>query len=179
MLCFAIPTKCLLAWPRKHGPTFLRQVLEVLLAQRPLQISMKIDVLFSYCKELPSDWTVVSTVFHVPVDRGIYRYVISTKILAWLTNSIEVVLMFSKKHILGLKLFTGVTAGAGVNMCLHHAHNWIAVQNNTLISVISFTLKQENWFVNFPRYDTTSVLQQMFGQSKLIIKVWEPIYLTM
>ena len=41
---------------------------------------------------------------------NIYRYIISTKILAWSTNSIEVVLMFSKKS---LKLFTGVTAVQG------------------------------------------------------------------
>ena len=39
---------------------------------------------FSYCHERPPDWTIVCTVLHVPVDRGIYiyRYVISTKILA-------------------------------------------------------------------------------------------------
>ena len=45
-----------------------------------------------------------------------------------------------EKMILSLKLFTGVTADTGVNMCLYHTRNLIAVQTNVLISITSF-----NW----------------------------------
>ena len=100
---------------------------------------------------------------------NIYRYVISMKILAWSTNSFEVVLMF-KKNVYGRD------GGAGVNMCLHHARNRIAVQNNALISIISFTLKQVNWSLS--RHSTAGVFPQMVGQSKSIIKISESIYLT-
>ena len=35
-------------------------------------------------------------------------------------------------------MYTGVTGNTEINMCLHHARNTIAVQNNALISTIIF-----------------------------------------
>ena len=138
---------------------------------------MKIDVFFFLLPRTPVRLNHCMHSFACSCWPGnMYRYVISTKILAWSTNSIEVVLMFSKK--IKSKIVYGGDGGEGINMCLHHTRNRIVVQNNALISIISFTLKQENWFVNFPRHNTAGFLQQMVGQSKLVIKVWESIYLT-
>ena len=106
---------------------------------------------------------------------NIYRYVISTKILTWSTNSIEVVLMFSK---IKSKIVYGRDGGAGVNMCLHHTRNRIAVQNNALMSIISFTLKQVNWFCQLTPTWHRRRLPAKGSQSKPIIKVSESIYLT-
>ena len=111
--------------------------------QSPLQINMKIDVFFL----LPRTPVRLNHCMHSFAcscwPGNIYRYVISTKILARSTNYIEVVLMFKKNKS---KIVYGRDGGAGVNLCLHHARNRIAVQNNALISIISFTLKQVNWF---------------------------------
>ena len=43
-----------------------------LLAQRVLQMNMEIDLLFSYCHERPSDWTIGYKVLHVPSESGIF-----------------------------------------------------------------------------------------------------------
>ena len=101
---------------------------------RPLEINMETGVLFSYCHERPSDINHGMQSFGRSFwVRNINRYVLSTKFLIWSTKTIEVVLVFSEN------LFTGVTGDTGVNMCLHHARNRIAVQNNALISTIIFT----------------------------------------
>ena len=89
----------------------LRQVLEVCPASSPDRHE-NLCVLFL----LPRTTTRLNHCMHSFAcfcwPGNIYRYVISTKILVWSTNSIEVVLMF-KKYILSLKLFTGVTAVQG------------------------------------------------------------------
>ena len=98
-------------------------------AQRPMQINMEIDVLFSYCHGRPSDSTTVCKVLQVPFERGISIDMYYQRKF-WSINAIEVVLVFSKKKF------------KPVNMCLDHTHDKIAVQNNALISSIIFTLKQ-------------------------------------
>ena len=142
-----MPSERFLAWPRKHSPTFLRRVLRRLRTSRPVEINMETDVLFSYCHERPSDFNHGMQSFWRSFWVGnIYRDVLSTKFLIWSTNAIEVVLVFSETRFWAENLFTGVTGDTGVNMCLHHARNRIAVQNNALISTIIFTLKQVYWF---------------------------------
>ena len=143
----------------------------------PLEINMEIDVLFSYCHERPSDLTMVCKGLDVPFEWNIYRY-------AYIDESSY---LFNKRHSRRLGLFrkkyfkpkSCIRAWWGdtrVNTCLHHARNRIAVQTNALISTIIFTLKQVFDFVNFPRCNTASALQQIFCQSKLIITIWESIY---
>ena len=64
---------------------------------RPLEINMETDVLFSCCHERPSDFNHGMQSFGRSFRVGnIYRYVLSTKLLNWSTNAIEVVLVFSE-----------------------------------------------------------------------------------
>ena len=114
---------------------------------RPLEINMETDVSFSYCHERPSDFIHGMQSFgHSFWVGNIDRYVLSTKFLIWSTNAIEVVLVFSETRFWAENLFTGVRGDTGVNMSFHHARNRDAVQNNALISTITFSLKQVYWF---------------------------------
>ena len=75
----------------------LRRVLEVCPASSPDQHE-NICVFFSYCHNArQTEPLYAQFCMFLLAGEYIYRYVISTNILAWSTNCIEVVLMFSKK----------------------------------------------------------------------------------
>ena len=65
MRCLDMPSKCFLAWKRKHCPTFLREVLEVFVPSVPCRSTWKLMCFFSYCHKHPSDWTIECKVLHV------------------------------------------------------------------------------------------------------------------
>ena len=65
MKCLDMPSKCFLAWRRKHCPTFLCEVLEVFVPSVPCRSTWKLMCFFSYCHKHPSDWTIVCKVLHV------------------------------------------------------------------------------------------------------------------
>ena len=76
----------------------------------------------------------------------------------------------------------GVTGDPRVNMCLHHARNRNAVQNNALISTIIYIyIYFETSLLILPTFRDVT-LQTSWGkcffQSKLIIIIWESIYQT-
>ena len=146
MQYLGMPSERFLAWRRKHSPTFSRQVLNICIPSVPWRSTWKLVCCFLIVTNARQILTMVCKVLDVPFEWGIYRYVLTTKFLIWSTNAIEIVLVFSETRFKAENLFTGVTGDTGVNMCLHHARNRIAVQNNAQISTIIFTLKQVYWF---------------------------------
>ena len=146
MQCLGMPSEHFLAWTRKHSPTFLRQVLDVCVPRVPWRSTWKLMCWFFIVMNARQILTIVCKVFDVPFDWGIYidmyyrrNFLIDQPTL--LKSS-----WYFPKQDFKPKICLRAWQETGVNMCLHHARNRIAVQNNALISTTIFDLKQVYWF---------------------------------
>ena len=94
------------------GPGSLR-------AQRPLQISTAIDVLFSYCCERPSHWTIVYKVLHVPLSGEYLAY------WHWFKEVILCLILFFNSLSLVLKRFRLLYTETKMSLFWWNLHHWL------------------------------------------------------
>ena len=137
MQCLGMPSRFPGMNDIKHSPSFLRQVLDACVPGVPWRSTWKLMCCFFIVTNARQILTLVFKVLDVPFEWGIcIDMYYQRNFLFDPPTLLKSSWYFPKRDFQAENLFTGVTGDTGVNMCLHHARNRIAVQNNALISML-------------------------------------------